>query len=514
MSAGSGTQFAIPETSRIFNKRESCPKQAKSGSQHLTRLESHVPRRQVTARSTFRVGSARALSRRFSPNEVVTVLVLCLGIAWMALPSPIAIAQQGAANSVQAQRSEEKIQDKAEGVTTPGGPGNFIDPSAEKSEQVSSDAETPVIAFSASVTNSGENTRIFVDLDRSVDIEAFFMLEPDRLVIDMPSVYFRFDEANAMKPAGVATEIRYGAIAKGRSRIVVTLAAPVSLKRAEVVEIEKDRKYRLAVELVTSKREAFVAEAAVQQQRIGASGKVATKGARVRTEKGASGRFVVVIDPGHGGIDGGAKGKGGLREKDLTLTLAQKLRETIGKDSRFEVKLTREDDVFIALSERVAFARRNHADLMISLHADSLRQKSVRGATVYTLSRDASDELAHELAQSENMSDILAGLEVSTADDAVNDILADLTARETARFSKRFSDSIVTRLEKQIAMIRNPQRSAAFAVLKAPEIPSVLLELGYLSNPEDEKLLGDPTWQQRIASEIARSVLHFFEPRL
>lgn len=168
----------------------------------------------------------------------------------------------------------------------------------------------------------------------------------------------------------------------------------------------------------------------------------------------------------------------------------------------------------MSLRERVNFARRNHADLFVSLHADSLRQKWVRGASIYTLSKRASDDLALQLAESENMADIVAGLDSPEEEDAVTDILADLTARETAVFSKAFSSTLIRLLSNDIELIKNPQRSASFVVLKAPEIPGALLELGYLSNPDDESLLTDPKWQQNIASLIARSVKEFFEPRM
>jgi len=148
---------------------------------------------------------------------------------------------------------------------------------------------------------------------------------------------------------------------------------------------------------------------------------------------------------------------------------------------------------------------------MMTLHADSLRQNSVRGASVYVLSRKASDELAHELAQSENMSDIVAGFEAPPEDDAVNDILADLTARETATFSRSFSSTLVEKLKEEIALLKNPMRSASFAVLKAPEVPGVLIEMGYLSNAEDEKQLTDPDWQKTFAGLVARAVSKYFE---
>jgi N-acetylmuramoyl-L-alanine amidase len=224
-------------------------------------------------------------------------------------------------------------------------------------------------------------------------------------------------------------------------------------------------------------------------------------------------RFTVVIDPGHGGIDSGAIGATGVTEKDLTLAVALQLHDAILAEGTFDVKLTRREDVFVALNDRIAFSRNNHADLTIAIHADTVRQKFVRGATVYTLSRTASDELSEELARSENLSDVVAGLEFDPGDDAVGDILADLTARETAIFSHQFAGAVIAQLEGKVALIKNPKRSAAFRVLKTAEVPAILLELGYLSNPEDEKHMTDPVWQAMIAKEVAAATRAFFQGR-
>ncbi len=167
----------------------------------------------------------------------------------------------------------------------------------------------------------------------------------------------------------------------------------------------------------------------------------------------------------------------------------------------------------MSLRERQKFAQRQNADLMISIHADSLRQLFVRGATVYTLAKKATDALSQEIADSENLADIVAGLAAPEAQDDVTDILADLTLRETTRFSHHFSSLLVERMASEVAMIRNPQRAASFAVLKNAEIPSVLVELGYLSNDEDEKLLSDKEWQSKVAGIVASAIKAFFANR-
>jgi len=226
------------------------------------------------------------------------------------------------------------------------------------------------------------------------------------------------------------------------------------------------------------------------------------------------GHFTVVIEPGHGGIDGGAVGvKTGVLEKNIVLDIALLLGRLIEASGPFEVLYTRDSDVFVSLRKRREFTRRSNADLLISLHADSLRQRFVRGATVYTLAKRASDVLSRELAESENLSDVVAGLAAPEVQDEVQDILADLTMRETTRFSRSFSTRLVSQLRDRVELINNPQRSASFMVLKNAENPGVLIELGYLSNAEDEAVLSDPNWQEKMAVMIAESVRDFFRGR-
>jgi N-acetylmuramoyl-L-alanine amidase len=226
------------------------------------------------------------------------------------------------------------------------------------------------------------------------------------------------------------------------------------------------------------------------------------------------GRFTIVIDPGHGGIDGGAVGKLGTKEKEIVMTFSEILEKELESIGPFDVLKTRNDDVFLSLRDRLEFNRRAKADLFISVHADSLRQKFVRGSTIYTLSKKASDRLSERLAESENSVDLVAGLVVEEPNEALTDILIDLTTRETKRFSKQFSRILVANLGEEVKLIKNPLRSAAFGVLKAPDVPGVLLELGYLSNEEDEKLMRSIEWKTRAAKAVAQSVTEFFEPRL
>jgi N-acetylmuramoyl-L-alanine amidase len=233
-----------------------------------------------------------------------------------------------------------------------------------------------------------------------------------------------------------------------------------------------------------------------------------------QTAQKADKRFTVVIDPGHGGIDGGANGLSGTVEKDITLAFSRELREQLTKAGDLDVILTRDDDQFLRLDERVRFAREKNADLFISIHADTIRLKGISGATVYTVSDRASDAASAALASRENLSDQLAGITIEDEDHQIADILVDLIRRETHSFSVSFARTLVGELKDTVTMINNPHRMAGFRVLRAPDVPSVLIELGYLSNESDEKHLLDSEWRAKAAKGIVDAVVQFAGPRI
>jgi N-acetylmuramoyl-L-alanine amidase len=221
---------------------------------------------------------------------------------------------------------------------------------------------------------------------------------------------------------------------------------------------------------------------------------------------------VVVLDPGHGGVDSGASA-GGLNEKDITLAFARLLGARLDATGRYRIELTRNDDTYVRLGDRVEFARKERAQLFIAIHADAFHSP-VRGATVYTLSRHASGAIAASIAAVENSSDILAGLDTSE-DDAgeVAGILADLARRETMSFSSMFARALVNDLRTITLLAKNPHQQAAFVVLRAAGVPSVLLELGYLSNAADREMLRSPEWQERTAAAVVKAIAHYFDTR-
>ncbi len=354
-----------------------------------------------------------------------------------------------------------------------------------------------------------DRTRFVVDLARNPEYNLLRLANPNRLVIDMPDVTFGVP-GKPGEGRGLVSDYRYGLIAPGRGRVVLDLAKPVDVINTFVLDPVGNEPARLVVDMVPTSEKAFQAAALTDRPpRLPAARPGATE-----TPEPKSGLPVVVIDPGHGGIDSGAVGKDGTLEKDLTLKFALELARQIKAGGKLEPLLTRDEDVFVSLGNRVQFGRDHKAALFVSVHADTVREKYVRGATVYTLSDDASDALSQALAEQENRSDILAGLALDDQPDDVADILFDLARRETKNFSVRFAKSLVGDMRDEVALNSNPWRRASFKVLKAPEVPSVLLELGYLSNADDEKLFKSDAWPANEAHTVARAIEGFLGGRM
>jgi N-acetylmuramoyl-L-alanine amidase len=231
-----------------------------------------------------------------------------------------------------------------------------------------------------------------------------------------------------------------------------------------------------------------------------------------------------VIDPGHGGVDPGAvspslAGQPPVLEKHVVLAVSKLLAALLLSRARYDVAMTRSGDAFVPLDQRLSQSRRLGADLFISIHADSAaanaNAQGVRGATVYMLSDQASDEQARRLAEKENAADQAAGMPqaASLDNDQVRSILVDLMRRETAEYAAEFRSAVVSELARRIAMAREPQRAAAFKVLKQTDVPSVLIELGYMTNAQDQKLLQSAAWQSQVAGSIADAIDRYFARR-
>jgi N-acetylmuramoyl-L-alanine amidase len=355
-------------------------------------------------------------------------------------------------------------------------------------------------------------TRLIVDLSRKIDVRTFTLANPYRLVMDMPQVTFQFPPKVGEAARGLIKAFRFGLVMQGGSRMVIDLARPAQVDMAFVLDPIHDQPARLVLHLTATDRETFMRSLAPESgapQRSKPEAPVETKG-------NGDSRPLIIIDPGHGGIDNGTRAASGEMEKTIVLEFSLLLRDKLEKTGKYRVLMTRTDDTFVALGDRVQFARARQAALFISIHADALRRREgdAQGATVYTLSERASDARAARLAEAENKADVIAGLDLSSEEKDVAGILIDLARRETKTFSVQFAQTMIGALKSAARLHQHPLKSASFVVLKAPDVPSVLVELGYVSNKADLKSLISTEWRGRTADSIVQAVDAFFRPRL
>jgi len=380
--------------------------------------------------------------------------------------------------------------------------------SAQGSDSSTSTA-APLKVHEYLMAGDDSRMRILLHFDGKPEYSWFLLRSPHRLVLDLPETEFEIDE-DSVAGRGLVEDVRYGSMTEDQSRIIFSLKGPFSIEDMSVLENEEGKGYRLVLDLVSASQVEFDK---AMLERMDAAAKAAA-GSEAATDKAAESakaadeddRFTIAIDPGHGGIDGGARGASGIDEKMITLAFSLELKRILEEGDKYRVVMTRDRDVFLRLDERVRIAREGGADLLISIHAGAIRLKNFRGSTVYTLSERASDAEAAATAARENLSDELAGLEAEEARNDVADILADLMRRETHSFSIQFARTLVGELKDTVQLVNNPMRSAGFRVLRAHDVPSVLLELGYLSNAQDEKLLRDAKWRERAAKDISRAI--------
>lgn len=370
-------------------------------------------------------------------------------------------------------------------------------------------AESPSVeAHAARLAGDASRTRFVLDLTAPVEHRAFVLADPFRVVIDLPEITFAMDAESSRSRRGLVQAFRYGKIGPGKSRIVLDLDKPARIDQAFVLPSVDDQPTRLVLDLVGTDEASF-------RKTVAARPPEAPQPPNPSPTIGQDDdRPLVVIDPGHGGIDSGAVTAGGDLEKAIVLEFARRLAAKIEAAGRHRVLLTRSDDTFVSLQDRVKIAREAKAALFVSIHADTLSDPfGVRGATVYTLSDKASDADAERYAEKENRSDAIAGVDLVDAPDDVADILIDLTRRETKVFSSRFATKLVDEFKAAATLNKNPLRSAGFRVLRAADVPSVLLELGYLSNAQDAKLMLSDEWRDRTTDAVMRAVDAFFAAR-
>ena len=374
-------------------------------------------------------------------------------------------------------------------------------------------AEASVIATDMRIGGDDKQTRFVVDLNRKIDLVAFTLADPYRVVIDLPQTTFTLPAKAGEQARGLVKAFRYGLIMQGGSRIVLDTKGPVRLEKAFVLDAAEGQPARLVLDLIATDRTSFMRNIALENRPAHST---SIKPSEAPPKADGDARPLIVLDPGHGGIDNGTKGSGGELEKDVVLAFAQTLREKLESSGKYRVAMTRSDDTFIPLAERVRFARSRNAGLFISVHADALprREGQAEGATVYTLSENASDAEAARLAEAENKADVIAGVDLTTEPDDVANILVDLAQRETKTFSMQFARTLVGELKAAARLHKHPLKSAGFKVLLAPDVPSVLLELGYMSTKDDLKQLTSAAWRARTAQALAQAVDSFFTPRV
>jgi N-acetylmuramoyl-L-alanine amidase len=356
-----------------------------------------------------------------------------------------------------------------------------------------------------------DRTRFVLELSEEPAYKVFTLTNPDRVIIDLPDLVW--DGAKRFGPGkvGLVSDYRFGETEPGKGRVVLDVFEPVTLKSVYVIPPNNGRRHRLVLDLAAAGGDAAApldADAAPVPQLAGLSRAVPAP-PTLRPDL----KWTVVIDPGHGGVDPGAVGARGTMEKDIVLAMSRELQVVLERTGRYHVVLTRGDDSFMRLRERMAVARHAEADLFVSLHADAHKDLSLRGASVYTLSEQASDAEAEALAAKENKADLIAGVDLSEEAPEVTGILIDLAQRETMDLSSVFAQRLVIELGRATGLQRNTHRYAGFAVLKAPDVPSVLVELGYLSNPSEEDRLRTKRHRESLARAMERAIRRYFEWR-
>jgi N-acetylmuramoyl-L-alanine amidase len=375
------------------------------------------------------------------------------------------------------------------------------------------------ITLNAQIGGDKQRTRFVAFLSKKLDYRIFSISDPYRIVVDLP-------ETEVQVPGDVARGLvlssRSGLLTQGKSRIVIDLAEPALVEKSELLPPENGLPARLIIELVRSTHKAFVAASKLPPPLM----PIESTQSAAREKDTSDRRPLIVIDPGHGGVDAGALGRvTKILEKEVTFDFCKTLKEKLEATGRYRIVMTRDQDIFVSLDDRAELASKQKSDLLISIHADTLDAKrlgvkslqEVRGGTVYTLSEEASDEQAKVLAQNENKADVQAGMashqQGPAVSEEINSILSDLESRGKKNRSLSLANYVIEHLKDKMKFNIRPHRSANFRVLKSAGVPAVLIELGYLSNDEDEKLLTSKEWRAATAAQLADAVNSFMAER-
>ena len=369
-------------------------------------------------------------------------------------------------------------------------------------------AKTPEVS-DIRIGHSKDKTRFVLDINQNIKFNIFTLANPNRIVIDITEVEWKSNFGGA-KGKGYIDRYRFGLFKPGTSRIVLDVKSPVLVKKAFIIKPKRNKPYRFVIDLTRVSKKVFDDRVKKPLPRP-SKRKVATSPEKdLRSQRR---KKLIVLDPGHGGHDPGnlgGKGYRGFPEKTVVLSAAKAIKRELEKSGRYQVVMTRNRDVFLKLRNRSRIAHNRQADLFISIHADSFRSPDVRGATVYTLSEKASDREAAAMARRENKSDIIAGMDLEEEIDIVQSILIDLVKRETMNLSSSFAKELIPQLKRVVLLRTRPHRTASLMVLKGLDVPSVLVELGYLTNSKDAKLLMQKETQQNIGKSVVRAADNFF----
>ncbi len=374
------------------------------------------------------------------------------------------------------------------------------------SAQSGFNALTPAANAGSFLREEGTTTWLHLRMGQPVPFRIFTLRDPMRLVIDLSEVDWTGFDTEAFDASEAVTSLRVGLFRPGWSRMVIDLDRPLKIEMAEMTRDDEGAMLRLAMEPTDSATfEAGAgAPAAAKFER---TNKAVSLPAQSKPDGGP---LVVVLDPGHGGIDPGAE-RDGVKEADVMLTFAQELRDTLVRAGGFEVVLTREDDSFVPLETRITRAHEAGADVFLSLHADAISEGRAEGATVYTLADRASDEASRKLAERHDRADILSGVDLSDQDDVIVRVLLDMARTETQPRTDALADALVEALTQSVGMHKRPRLEAGFSVLKSADIPSVLLELGFLSSKKDRAKLVDAAWRAKAAWAIRDALVAWHE---
>ncbi len=354
---------------------------------------------------------------------------------------------------------------------------------------------------------NGDRTRIVFDLSASASPKVFLLADPSRVVVDFENADAKgFDQ---LKSKGLVTGLRFGHFNAKTYRFVLDLSGPAKIGRAFALDPAGGAGHRYVIDIDQATRAEFADAVRASRTTTRPAAQAAPTPRRIAPKRSHAKRMVV-LDPGHGGVDPGTLGVLGVNEKIITLKVARAIRTELENSGRYRVRLTRDRDIYIPHRQRYGIAHDEGADLFISIHADSIANPKVRGGTIYTLSETASDREAARLATKENKSDIIAGLDLGTTDTVVSGILIDLAQRETLNASVEFAKTLLPRMRQQVRMHKRGHRFANLLVLKSIDVPSILLETGYLTNRDDARMLNSRSGQRKIARAVLAAVDDYF----